>query len=294
MAERRMTDSRDVSPSASWTLSVVIPVLLIAVILAADTWEGPKTAFVGVLTAVPLLAAVFGTPLMTAITAGITWFAALDYGLVASDGNVPAQVVRLIIIALAGVVAVLASYVRRRRDLQFQAARRAADEAEFLRVQASHDDLTGLLNRRGLFDRLRAEPMLEGTVMVLDCDDFKQVNDRFGHVVGDEYLRDLAGRLTGGLSREDIIARWGGDEFLVIVRGPYDQGTSVVSRVLAEVMMRPMATSGGVIPVSVSAGCAPLSPSSPLDWSIAAADRAMYAAKATGRGGHVISHGADH
>ena len=164
---------RDVAISGSWWLALVVPCVLIAVILGADLREGPKTAYVGVLTAVPLFAAIFGTPLMTAVTSVITWTSALLFGLISADGNVPAQTVRLGIIAVAGVVAVVASYVRQRRERQFQEAQRRAAEAEFLRLQASHDDLTGLLNRRGFFERLQAEDVGEGTIVVIDCDDFK-------------------------------------------------------------------------------------------------------------------------
>ena len=173
-----------------------MPIIFIALILGADYREGPKTAYVGVLTAVPFFAAVFGTPIMTAVTAVVTWFSAFSFGLLASDGNVPAQTVRLGIIALAGVIAVVASYVRQRRERQFQQARREADEAEFLRLQASHDDLTGLLNRRGVYDRLEADEIRDGTVVVIDCDDFKDVNDSYGHLVGDEFLTIQIGRAS--------------------------------------------------------------------------------------------------
>ena len=261
-------------------------------ILGADSIEGPKTAYIGVLTAVPLFAAIFGTPLMTAITSVITWLSALSFGLIASDGNVPAQTVRLTIIAIAGVIAISASYVRQKREAQFQQAQRAAAETEFLRLQASHDDLTGVLNRRGLFDRLAADDVTEGTIVVLDCDDFKEVNDTYGHLVGDEFLQGIAGRLSGSISRDDCVARWGGDEFLIFLKVPYDQGAPVADRVVAELMSRPMKTEAGLIPVSLSAGAAPLSSTMKLDQAIAVADKAMYAAKATGSGTIVRGAGA--
>ena len=287
-----MSPERSASPTASWTLSLVVPAIFILLILGADYREGPKTAYVGVLTAVPFFAAVFGTPIMTAITAVITWLSAFSFGLLASDGNVPAQTVRLGIIAVAGVIAVVASYVRQRRELQFQQARRAADEAEFLRLQASHDDLTGLLNRRGVYERMENDEIQDGTVVVIDCDDFKDVNDTYGHLVGDEFLKGLAGRLSGAVSRDDVIARWGGDEFLIIVRGPFVEGSEVAARVVREVTARPMATAAGMIPVSLSAGAAPLESSASLDQALGAADRAMYSAKSTGSGQLVLDQGA--
>lgn len=286
-----MASERSASPTASWTLSVVVPVIFILLILGADYREGPKTAYVGVLTAVPFFAAVFGTPVMTAITAVITWLSGFWFGLLAADGNVPAQTVRLGIIAVAGVIAVVASYVRQRREMQFQQAQRAADEAEFLRLQASHDDLTGLLNRRGAYERLAAADIQDGTVVVIDCDDFKEVNDSHGHLVGDEFLKGLAGRLSGAVAHDDVIARWGGDEFLIIVRGPFEEGSEVAARVVREVSARPMATAAGLIPVSLSAGAAPLSSSEALDQALGAADRAMYSAKASGTGRLVLDPG---
>lgn len=286
-----MSPRRSGTPAASWTLSLVLPVVFLVLILGADYREGPKTAYVGVLTAVPFFAAVFGTPVMTAVTAVITWLSAFSFGLLASDGNVPAQTVRLGIIAVAGVIAVVASYVRQRRELQFQQARREADEAEFLRVQASHDDLTGLLNRRGVYERLESDDIRDGTVVVIDCDDFKVVNDSHGHLVGDEFLKGLAGRLSGAVSRDDVIARWGGDEFLIVVRGSFAEGSEVAARVVREVTSRPMATAAGMIPVSLSAGAAPLTASGELDQALGAADRAMYSAKSSGTGQLVLDSG---
>lgn len=286
-----MSPRRSGTPAASWTLSLVLPVVFLVLILGADYREGPKTAYVGVLTAVPFFAAVFGTPVMTAVTAVITWLSAFSFGLLASDGNVPAQTVRLGIIAVAGVIAVVASYVRQRRELQFQQARREADEAEFLRVQASHDDLTGLLNRRGVYERLESDDIRDGTVVVIDCDDFKVVNDSHGHLVGDEFLKGLAGRLSGAVSRDDVIARWGGDEFLIVVRGSFAEGSEVAARVVREVTSRPMATAAGMIPVSLSAGAAPLTASGELDQALGAADRAMYSAKSSGAGQLVLDPG---
>ena len=82
-----------------WLLGVVLPLALVVIILTADYLEGPKTAYVGVLAAVPMLSAVFARPLVTLAVGVITWLAALGFGLAASDGNVPAQRVRLVIIA---------------------------------------------------------------------------------------------------------------------------------------------------------------------------------------------------
>ena len=276
------------SSRAAWTLSVILPIVFIGLILGADLREGPKTAYVGVLAAVPFFAAIFGSPLMTAVTAVITWLSGFALGHLASDGNVQAQTVRLVIIAVAGVIAVGASYVRQRRDVQFQHAQRVAAEAEALRHKASRDDLTGLLNRRGIYERLEADDIRDGTVVVIDCDDFKVVNDTHGHLVGDEFLRGVAGRLAGSVSRDDLIARWGGDEFLILVRSPFVEGSEVATRIVRDVSSGPVSTEAGLVPVSLSAGAAPLMSSDSFDQALGAADRAMYDAKSRGRGQIVL------
>jgi diguanylate cyclase (GGDEF)-like protein len=79
--------------------------------------------------------------------------------------------------------------------------------------EASHDALTGALNRRGLFARVGG---LEGNIFAIDLDGFKQVNDRFGHATGDLVLRDVVRALRGLVGPDDIVARVGGDEFVVI------------------------------------------------------------------------------
>ena len=107
------------SRAAAVWLGLVLPVLLIVVILGADVIESPKTAYVGVLAVVPMLAAVFAPPPMTAVVAVITWLSAFGFGQLASDGNVAAQQVRLVIIALAGLAAVGAAllvYARHATD----------------------------------------------------------------------------------------------------------------------------------------------------------------------------------
>ena len=97
-------------------LGVIVPLAMIAIILTSDAIEGPKTAYVGVLSAVPLFSAIFGTTLATVFIAVATWISAFVFGHVASDGNVRAQTVRLVIIAIFGLVAIVASVLRVRRD----------------------------------------------------------------------------------------------------------------------------------------------------------------------------------
>jgi diguanylate cyclase (GGDEF)-like protein len=191
----------------------------------------------------------------------------------------------LVIIAISGVVAVLASTLRERRDSQLRAALTAAAGAAAMHRQATHDELTGLLNRRGFYERCaeRSEttPL---SIALLDCDDFKQVNDEFGHLVGDEFLRSAAGRIAGDVAATDLVARWGGDEFLIALDLPPELAQAVFDRVLASATQVPITTSAGPLALKLSAGVTQWQPGESLDQALGAADRALYLAKNAGGG----------
>jgi diguanylate cyclase (GGDEF)-like protein/PAS domain S-box-containing protein len=106
--------------------------------------------------------------------------------------------------------------------------------------EASHDSLTGLLNRRELERRLQAaleDAAIDRStlaVVMLDLDGFKKVNDRFGHVAGDELLRQVSGTLKGGLRTGDVVGRFGGDEFLVLLEHCAEEDAIRVTAALVE------------------------------------------------------------
>lgn len=267
-----------------WVSGVLAPVIFIAVILTADFFEGPKTAFVGVLAVVPMFSAVFGTPLMTAIVAVITLLSGWAFGLTASDGNVAAQNVRLVVIALVSIIAVGAAITRRRLQRQLTDAQVAAARLEIIEQQAYTDSMTGLLNRRGLAKAIAALPPGNRSIVVLDCDHLKDVNDSFGHAVGDEYIIAIAKRLQNALSSRDPIGRWGGDEFIAILGVSADEARSVVERMMSRISDASISTSAGEIHATVSAGLADWIENVSLDTAVALADKAMYESKAQGVG----------
>lgn len=171
--------------------------------------------------------------------------------------------------------------LRRRLDAAVCSAEAARDRAAHL---ADHDPLTGLLNRRGLHRRLleRRPTGLTGAVLV-DVDHFKSVNDRWGHAAGDDVLVRVAAVLAATLRPDDLLARVGGEEFLVITTGA---GAPDVAD-LAERLRAAVAADRGPRPVTISAGvalCRP-GPGIPclLDELNARADTLLYRAKAEGR-----------
>ncbi len=171
------------------------------------------------------------------------------------------------------------------RDLvdRLQGARRAAE------AEAQSDALTGLRNRRALDGVLagllrRGEPF---ALMALDLDLFKQVNDTMGHAAGDEVLREAARVMLGAVRAGDVVARAGGDEFVILLPGLV-RGARLaeIAERLIEGLERPMRVGGALCAISASIGVATTSacerPSA--ERLTADADAALYASKKAGRG----------
>jgi two-component system cell cycle response regulator len=148
------------------------------------------------------------------------------------------------------------------------------------------DALTGLRNRRYVFRHL--ESLLRaGTgcgVLMIDVDRFKPLNDYYGHAAGDAALREVAARLREHVRASDIVARYGGEEFLVVMSGAGAEETAVIAeRLRVAIGDRPIDLGQAKLPVTVSIGSALSASNSDGEALIAAADSAMYRAKALGR-----------
>jgi len=161
-----------------------------------------------------------------------------------------------------------------------------------LEQQALVDPLTGLANRRQLQETMRRRGPSEGfagTLFLADLDHFKRINDRHGHAAGDAVLVQVAQRLQALLREADLVVRWGGEEFLVIVRSAApDAVQAMAQRMLDAVAATPVVHEGRSIPVTLSIGYAtfPLEPTRlSVGWerAIGLVDTAMYLAKAHGR-----------
>ncbi len=160
---------------------------------------------------------------------------------------------------------------------------------EETQLLALTDGLTGLYNRRHASKRLeeeiaRARRNNTGLcVAMCDVDHFKAINDEFGHSAGDRVLKQIADSLTEYVRRNDIVSRWGGEEFLVI----FSEIKLAAARIVAERLRGRLATTpeveGGPQQISVSIGLATLGRDSSADSLIEQADQALYRAKARGR-----------
>ncbi|MFQ5595053.1 MAG: diguanylate cyclase [Anaerolineae bacterium] len=168
--------------------------------------------------------------------------------------------------------------------------REARDQMEVL---ATYDNLTGLLNRRALYEHIEAEmkraereaePM---SLVLLDVDHFKAVNDQHGHHVGDQTLRLVADTIAHNKRPYDWAGRWGGEEFLLVLPGAtLAEASDIAERVRAAVAAAALPLPDGRrLHVQVSLGVTSMAPTEPqpLDTLLQQADEALYCAKRQGR-----------
>lgn len=166
-----------------------------------------------------------------------------------------------------------------------------------VRRLASHDGLTGLPNRRLFMDRLEQAVRRahrdgrRAAVMFLDLDDFKPVNDTWGHRQGDAVLRAIAHRLSDCVRETDTVARFGGDEFVIVMTDVGDrEDVEALAEKINHALSEPLPTDGGEATLHASIGVA-LYPdhADEAEALLSKADDAMYQAKSRGKGGHYIS-----
>jgi diguanylate cyclase (GGDEF)-like protein/PAS domain S-box-containing protein len=162
--------------------------------------------------------------------------------------------------------------------------RRALEQR--LAEEARRDPLTGVANRTQLFEVL--SPILEDggltAALYVDLDGFKDVNDQFGHTLGDELLRSVASRVRGAIRTVDTLARVGGDEFVVICRDLEETEEAVaIGRRIREVLAQPFGLAVGSVRIDSSIGIA-FGRTPDSDGLLARADQALYRAKRKGRG----------
>jgi len=261
----------------SWLPNTVNLLLVVSTFLAlASSWlawrRGNRQAGFFLLSWVPLLALTMAR--VVQLIAGLPLPAWLEYGFPGSM----AYAAVIITVGLAD------------RTLQ---VRRERDEATHM---AQFDPLTGVLNRRAIMERLRqawqaatatAEPL---TVLFLDIDHFKQVNDGHGHAAGDACLCAVTEAIRAELGEADRAGRYGGEEFLIFLRGNSARtAVRVAERIVARVAALRVPAGGNLIALTVSIGVAARDASvSSVDALVQHADAAQYGAKSEGRNRVVV------
>ena len=163
---------------------------------------------------------------------------------------------------------------------------------EELRFRATHDELTGLSNRRVVLeaiDREYARRRREGGnlgIVLVDLDHFKNVNDTYGHLAGDAVLKEAARRMTACIRPYDTVGRYGGEEFLVVAPSCNSSGAvKLAERIRESIQALPMPSVSGPVSITASCGVAVSTTAKPLDPQelLRSADEALYRAKENGR-----------
>lgn len=195
----------------------------------------------------------------------------------------------VLLLALASVSLLINQMTQLRRVSQ-ERQQELAEALNRIRDLATHDELTGLFNRRHMLELLNTEKhrsIRSGRAFclaMLDIDHFKRVNDRLGHGAGDEVLSQVAQTILAGLRETDIVARWGGEEFLVMFTDTdVDMAEKVLLRIQAALRQTGVTQVDEALRVTFSAGVTAYQRDEMLTRTIDRADRALYAAKAAGR-----------
>jgi diguanylate cyclase (GGDEF)-like protein len=167
---------------------------------------------------------------------------------------------------------------------------RAHVQEDQLRIEARTDALTGLFNHEHILSTLRLtlqEDDMAGqptSVMMADLDHFKDINDTYGHPVGDKVLMEISRRLGTALRDFDSLGRYGGEEFLIVLKNTsLVTALSVAERVRKHVSTGPISLHGLTVDVTISIGVAVVHPGDGADDIVKRADKALYEAKAAGR-----------
>lgn len=236
-------------------------------------WSYPILMLMALLTG-PRVGAVF----MCSYIAFITLFMLGPFSV--TYEYVPLEAARIIITSSVLIILILAS-----EWIRMGSYGAISEASEVNRQLASTDSLTKLLNRNGLKSNLRDKELLDpAVVVVLDIDRFKQINDNHGHDLGDIVLQRLSMMLIKHTKGGDLSARWGGEEFLVILfDSQLDAAEALINKVKTEFEAIQFKTESEDVSVSFSAGITRLEDKSEFEEAVKRADVLLYEAKDLGR-----------
>ena len=275
---------RDYLHSMNWKLGLCLLVILVSGLFVSGPWQASSLSIVVLLILWPYLLSGLGTGFST--LAG--WLFSALYLLANSEfSNMSIESFQsgLFILAITNVFGMFINYSHR------CFAYRLFCRNKSLQQMAMYDDLTGTYNRRQLIElaerefkrALRHKTNL--AVMMIDIDHFKQVNDTYGHLAGDQVLVRMTQELKTHLRTEDIAGRFGGDEFMIILPGTTpEKALDIADRIRHLVNQVGIDCAGEVICFSVSVGISTItSATGSLLELITDADQLLYSAKSSGR-----------
>jgi diguanylate cyclase len=241
---------------------------------------------------------------------GLTGFAIAGYGLIilrnaytgAHREPLPLELLQYAVLVTTLIwLAFFGSYVGWLRDTVAKRNRELAEALKRNRELAIHDDLTGVFNRRHILEILeqeRTRALRTGRgfgVCLMDIDHFKDINDRHGHLAGDEILREFADRVAGeireldrmgrdGISEQETFGRYGGEEFLLVLPETDAEGTRICGeRIRTRIAIEHFKSETAEADITVSIGITIYRPGEHIRETLARADQALYQAKHNGR-----------
>jgi diguanylate cyclase (GGDEF)-like protein len=276
-------------------LDVIVVLCLLQIALGGSEMAFGHLAYLGVVMGAWLRRSGRAAALRAVVTG-----AGILSGTLIAHGPVSQQLLELPLMLAIALAAAVQAHLRAEDERKLQGgnaelveANRHLDKAREIAERSSRvDPLTGAYNRRQLEEVLEGElarGRREGGgpgVIMIDVDHFKRINDMYGHAAGDAVLVEVAGRLDSAVRGYDTIARWGGEEFCVLVPGAADDATLALTahKLLRVVSDTPIVLGERqTIPVTVSIGAARAAGGLSTDALVDAADQALYAAKRRGR-----------
>jgi diguanylate cyclase len=280
--------------------SLTLPQILSALTIVACAYGTTGPLHGSILMLMPLVL-VFGIFNLQVSDARISGFyaifaigASIVYNMIDDPLNYPARMefIHFVLVTIiAPTVSALAAQIATLRS-RLQSQKEDLHEAfERIQVLATRDELTGLTNRRHMMDvisqhqkRLTRSGHHRFCLAILDLDHFKRINDTHGHGIGDEVLKNFAKVVTSVLRETDVLARWGGEEFLVLINDtPMDQAMIGLARIRHRLAQSVLVPGMPDLRVTFSAGLAAYETEETLHGCIERADKALYEAKAAGR-----------
>jgi diguanylate cyclase (GGDEF)-like protein len=158
-----------------------------------------------------------------------------------------------------------------------------SQKEKLLTELADKDGLTNLLNRRAFIAKLKSKKAIQGAILICDADHFKNINDTYGHVVGDKVLIHIANVIRSSTSDSDLLARYGGEEFLAFFSNiNTDEAVAIAERIRKTLEKSPVKNGDNTIQVTISVGVT-IHEGGPIESTIDAADKNLYSAKRMGR-----------
>lgn len=188
----------------------------------------------------------------------------------------------------------LSAFYELSREQSYSYVEKLRDEYE---NQALHDQLTGLPNRRHINEQLKHEYQRtirskeSFSVLLADVDRFKQINDQYGHDAGDQVLRSLSERFKQSIRKQDLVARWGGEEFLFMLPSTHiEHAEDVANKIRESIAAQPIWQNQHPVNVTISIGVAEITYEDSIDQAINLADKRLYVAKQEGRNKVISAH----